>query len=87
MQQNLWLAVDLQCCCGAARDRRAGHAADRGGAMSGSSMLVTLNALRAQAPPEELALMNVLIYLVPLALMLGLTGLVRLPLVAQERPV
>ena len=40
-------------------------------AMSGSSVLVTLNALR---PPRE-ARMNVLIYLVPMALVLGLTGL------------
>ena len=31
--------------------------------------------------------MNVLIYLVPLALMLGLTGLAAFLLVAQERPV
>jgi Cu2+-exporting ATPase len=42
-------------------------------AMSGSSLLVTLNALRAA--PRGSSLMNVLIFLVPLALLLGLTGL------------
>ena len=40
--------------------------------MSGSSILVTLNALRARARGAR---MNVLIYLVPMALALGLTGL------------
>ena len=44
-------------------------------AMSGSSLLVTLNALRARLRPGSWP-MNVLIYLVPMALMLGLTGLV-----------
>ena len=51
--------------------------------MSGSSVLVTLNALRARpacAHPGErrnlsAARMNVLVYLVPMALALGLTGL------------
>ena len=42
-------------------------------AMSGSSLLVTVNALRAA--PSGVWPMNVLVYLVPLALMLGLTGL------------
>ena len=42
--------------------------------MSRSSLLVTLNALRAA--PRGSSLMNVLIYLVPFALLLGLTGLV-----------
>ena len=45
-------------------------------AMSGSSLLVTLNALRARGcSPAELGRMNVLVYLVPMALLLGLTGL------------
>ena len=57
-------------------------------AMSGSSLLVTLNALRARTSPPDARLpaerparaergagMNVLIYLVPMALALGLTGL------------
>ena len=41
-------------------------------AMSGSSILVTLNALRAS---REGDVMNVLVYLVPMALGLGLIGL------------
>ena len=60
-------------------------------AMSGSSLLVTLNALRARLAcanrsrtrradvarhgPEREARMNVLVYLVPMALALGLIGL------------
>ena len=42
-------------------------------AMSGSSVLVTLNALRARGRGR--VDMNVLVYLVPMALALGLTGL------------
>ena len=44
-------------------------------AMSGSSILVTLNALRANAPARRACVMEVLIYLVPIALGLGLLGL------------
>ena len=44
-------------------------------AMSGSSLLVTVNALRARSASRVWP-MNVLIYLVPMALLLGLAGLV-----------
>ena len=41
-------------------------------AMSGSSMMVTLNALRARR--QRRTAMNVLVYLVPMALGLGLSA-------------
>ena len=44
-------------------------------AMSGSSLLVILNALRAHRGAREIRLMEVLVFLVPLALALGLIGL------------
>ena len=45
-------------------------------AMSGSSLLVMLNALRARSRREGDRVMEVLVFLVPLALTLGLVGLV-----------
>ena len=66
---------DLQRARGAAGDCRRGHAADRGGCHVG--LLAARHAQRvARAIPRGARLMNVLMYLVPMALLLGLTGLV-----------
>ncbi len=54
-------------------------------AMSGSSILVTLNALRARRRRSES--MNVLVYLVPLALALGGLGLAAFLWAMKTRPV
>ena len=55
-------------------------------AMSGSSIMVTLNALRAGAR-KRCPAMNVLVYLVPMALGLGLIGLFAIPVGAAQRPI
>jgi len=52
-----------------------------------SSILVTANALRGKARRPRGRLMEVLVYLVPMALALGLLGPRRVPVVAQIRPV
>jgi cbb3-type cytochrome oxidase maturation protein len=66
---------DLQFVRGAAGDCRTGDAADRRGCHVGIVAAGHLERAARAAPPGS-SLMNVLIYLVPLALMLGLTGLV-----------
>ena len=54
-------------------------------AMSGSSIMVTLNALRARSQGRQA--MNVLVYLVPMALGPGPDRPVRLPVGPAQRPI
>ena len=56
-------------------------------AMSGSSLARDASMHCARGSRPEFGCMNVLIYLVPMALLLGLTGLVAFLVVAQERPI
>jgi len=44
-------------------------------AMSGSSVVVTLNALRARLTGATRDVMEILVFMIPIALTLGLTGL------------
>ena len=91
MQQNLVLCRDLQRDRGADRDRGLRHSADRGGHHvrivdpgHGQRVARTPRARGSHASPSAFpsdrraggaVAMNVLIYLVPMALLLGLTGL------------
>ena len=75
MRQNLWLAIGYNLVGGADCHQRSGDAADRGG---GDVGVVdpgdAQRASRARRRGQE-GLMEVLVFLVPLALGLGLVGL------------